>query len=195
VPSKKYWNWRDEGNKNNIKCQSSNDKICPKRKFDLQTIWHSFDIWILTFELSLRWKMFEKLEDVERRYESLYHLLGQPEVINRQDEFQKIAKEYAELGKVVDLYRRLKKLGLEIEESQHLLEHEEDEDMKRLAKEELNRLMDEKEGVEEDLRMALLPKDPNDEKNILLEIRAGTGGEEKGRGGLENVTPSERSKR
>jgi peptide chain release factor 1 len=135
---------------------------------------------ILTFELSSRWKMFEKLEEVERRYESLYQLLGQPEVINRQDEFQKIAKEYAELGKVVDLYRRLKKVGLEIKESQQLLEHEEDEEMKRLAKEELNRLMDEKEGVEEDLRMALLPKDPNDEKNILLEIRAGTGGEEAG---------------
>jgi peptide chain release factor 1 len=124
--------------------------------------------------------MFEKLEDVERRYESLYHLLGQTDVINRQDELQKIAKEYAELGKVVDLYRRFKKLGLEIKESQHLLEHEEDEEMKRLAKEELNRLMDEKKRVEEGLSMALLPKDPNDEKNILLEIRAGTGGEEAG---------------
>ena len=124
--------------------------------------------------------MFEKLEDVERRYETLSHLLSQPEVISKQDEFQKVAKEYAELGKVVDLYRRIKKLDEEIGESQHLLINEEDEEMKRLAKEELSRLTGEKEKMEHDLRMALLPKDPNDEKNILLEIRAGTGGDEAG---------------
>jgi peptide chain release factor 1 len=124
--------------------------------------------------------MFEKLEEVERRYETLSHLLGQPELITKQDEFQRAAKEYAELGKVVDLYRRLKKLEEEIKESEHLLADEEDEEMKRLAKEELNRLTHEKEKVEEELKTALLPKDPKDEKNILLEIRAGTGGEEAG---------------
>jgi len=124
--------------------------------------------------------MFEKLEEVERRYETLSHLLGQPELIMKQDEFQKAAKEYAELGKVVDLYRRLKKLGEEIKGSQHLLDNEEDEEMKRLAKEELNRLTQEKDKVEGDLKMVLLPKDLNDQKNILLEIRAGTGGEEAG---------------
>ena len=124
--------------------------------------------------------MFEKLEEVERRYETLSHLLGQPELITKQDEFQKAAKEYAELGKVVDLYRRLKKLEEEIKGSQHLLDNEEDEEMKRLAKEELNRLTQEKDKVEGDLKMALLPKDLNDQKNILLEIRAGTGGEEAG---------------
>ena len=124
--------------------------------------------------------MFEKLEEVERRYETLSHLLSQPELINKQDEFQKVAKEYAELGKVVDLYRRVKKLDEEIKDSQHLLAHEEDEEMKRLAKEELSRLTGEREKMEEDLRMALLPKDPHDEKNILLEIRAGTGGDEAG---------------
>jgi len=124
--------------------------------------------------------MFEKLEKVERRYETLSHLLGQPELITKQDEFQRAAKEYAELGKVVDLYRRLKKLEEEIKESEHLLADEEDEGMKRLAKEELNRLTHEKEKVEEELKTALLPKDPNDGKNILLEIRAGTGGEEAG---------------
>ncbi len=124
--------------------------------------------------------MFEKLEEVERRYEDLHHLLGQPEVINNQDELQKAAKEYAELGKVVDLYRKLKKLEVGIKESQDLLLYEEEEEMKRLAKEELNRLVEEKGKVEGNLKMALLPKDPNDEKNILLEIRAGTGGEEAG---------------
>ena len=124
--------------------------------------------------------MFEKLEEVEHRYETLSHLLGQPELITKQDEFQKAAKEYAELGKVVDLYRRLKRLEEEIKESQHILDHEEDEEMKGLAKEELNRLTQQREKAEEELKMALLPKDPYDEKNILLEIRAGTGGEEAG---------------
>jgi len=125
-------------------------------------------------------KMFEKLEEVERRYETLYHLLGQPEVLNRQDELQRVAKEYAELGKVVDLYRKLKKLEEEIKANRQLLLGDEDEEMKSLAKEDLNLLLGEKEKLEEDLRMALLPKDPNDDKNILLEIRAGTGGEEAG---------------
>src|SRR4030043_569156 len=124
--------------------------------------------------------MLEKLEEVERRYETLSHLLSQPEVINNQAELQKVAREYSELVKVVDLYRRLKKLEEEIKENRQLLAGDEDEEMKGLAKEELNRLLEEKEKVEENLRMALLPKDPNDEKNILLEIRAGTGGEEAG---------------
>ena len=124
--------------------------------------------------------MFEKLEEVEHRYEILSHLLGQPELITKQEEYQKAAREYAELGKVVDLYRKLRRLEEEIRGSQHLVDHEEDEEMKRLAKEEVNRLTQEKERVEEELKMALLPKDPNDEKNILLEIRAGTGGEEAG---------------
>jgi peptide chain release factor 1 len=124
--------------------------------------------------------MFEKLDEVERRYESLYHLLGQPGGISNQDELQKVAKEYSDLGKVVDLYRKFKKLDGEIKESRHLLDTEEDEEMKRLAKEEVSRLLEEKGRVEEDLRMTLLPKDPNDEKNVLLEIRAGTGGDEAG---------------
>jgi peptide chain release factor 1 len=124
--------------------------------------------------------MFEKLEEVEHRYEALSHLLGQPELITKQEEYQKAAREYAELGKVVDLYRKLRRLEEEIRGSQHLVDHEEEEEMKRLAKEEVNRLTQEKERVEEELKMALLPKDPNDEKNILLEIRAGTGGEEAG---------------
>ncbi|RPJ11357.1 MAG: peptide chain release factor 1 [Deltaproteobacteria bacterium] len=124
--------------------------------------------------------MFEKLEEVERRYETLNHLLSQPEVITKQDELQKVAREYSELGKVVDLYRRLKRLDTEIGESRHLLDTEEDEEMKRLAKEELDRLLADKERVEGNLKVALLPKDPNDEKNIILEIRAGTGGDEAG---------------
>jgi peptide chain release factor 1 len=83
--------------------------------------------------------VFEKLVEVERRYETLSHLLGRPELMTKQDEFQKAAREYAELGRVVDLYRKLRKLEEEIKGSQHLLTDEEDEDMKRLAKEELHR--------------------------------------------------------
>jgi peptide chain release factor 1 len=124
--------------------------------------------------------MFEKLEEVERRYETLNHLLSQPEVISKQDELQKVAREYSELGKVVDLYRKFKKLGVEIEQSQHLLASEEDQEMKGLAKEELDRLLAEKERVEGDLKFALIPRDPNDERNSILEIRAGTGGDEAG---------------
>lgn len=124
--------------------------------------------------------MFEKLEEVEKRYESLSALLIKPEILSKQDELQKVAKEYAELGKVVDLYRRFKKLLYEIEESERFLEQEDDDEIKRLAKEEINRLTEEKSKVEHDLMIALLPKDPNDEKNILLEIRAGTGGDEAG---------------
>ncbi|MGQ9647129.1 MAG: peptide chain release factor 1 [Thermodesulfobacteriota bacterium] len=124
--------------------------------------------------------MFEKFEEIERRYETLSDLLSQPEVISKQEEFQKVAKEYAELGRIVELYRRMKRLDEEIKESHHLLATEEDEEMKRLAKEEVNRLTAEREKTEQDLRVVLLPKDPNDEKNILLEIRAGTGGDEAG---------------
>ncbi|MBM4341029.1 MAG: peptide chain release factor 1 [Deltaproteobacteria bacterium] len=124
--------------------------------------------------------MFEKLEEVERRYETLSHLLSQQEVINNQAELQKVAKEFSELGKVVDLYRKLKKLEEEIQGNRQLLAGDEDEEMKGMVKEDLSRLDSEKEKLVEDLRFALLPKDPNDEKNILLEIRAGTGGDEAG---------------
>lgn len=124
--------------------------------------------------------MFERLEEVEQRYEMLSHLLTQPEVINQPAELQKVAKEYAELGKVVDLYRKLKKLDAEMKDNRQLLDGDEDEEMKEMIKEDLRRLTEEKEKTEKDLRLALLPKDPNDEKNILLEIRAGTGGDEAG---------------
>ncbi len=124
--------------------------------------------------------MFEKLDEVERRYESLTHLLGQPEVISNQDELQKVAREFSELGKIVELYRKLKRLDEEIQGSRDLLAADEDEEIKRLAKEEVHRLYEEKEKVEEDLRLSLLPKDPNDEKSVILEIRAGTGGDEAG---------------
>src|SRR4030042_406545 len=85
-------------------------------------------------------KMFEKLEEVERRYDTLSHLLSQPEVINNQAELQKVAREFSELGKVVDPYRRLKRLEEDIKENRQLLAGDEDEEMKGMIKEDLPRL-------------------------------------------------------
>jgi peptide chain release factor 1 len=123
--------------------------------------------------------MEQMLEEVEQRFAELDRMLGDPEIIKDQERLHKIAKEYADLRKVVDLYRKLKRLDEEIEENRHLLS-EKDEEIKELAREEINYLTQEREKVERELRNSLIPKDPNDEKNILLEIRAGTGGSEAG---------------
>jgi len=123
--------------------------------------------------------MQEVLEGVEQRYAELDRMLGAPEIIKDQKRLQKVAREHAALGKVVDLHRKWKRLGAEIEENTHLLS-EGDEEIKALAEEEIEYLTQERNRVEVALRDALVPKDPSDEKNILLEIRAGTGGDEAG---------------
>jgi peptide chain release factor 1 len=119
------------------------------------------------------------LEEVEQRFAELDRMLGDPEIIRDQKRLHKIAKEHADLRKVVDFYRKLKRLEAEIEENKHLLS-EKDEEIKQLAKEEINSLSQERERVEGEIKNSLIPKDPNDEKNILIEIRAGTGGDEAG---------------
>jgi len=123
--------------------------------------------------------MQQMLEEVEQRFAQLDRMLGDPEIISDQKRLHKIAKEHADLRKIVDLYRKLKRLEAEIEENRHLLS-EEDEELQKLAEEEINYLIQERERVEGELRNFLLPKDPNDERNILIEIRAGTGGDEAG---------------
>ncbi len=123
--------------------------------------------------------MQEMLEEVEQRLDELDRMLGDPEIIKDNKRLHKIAKEHADLRKVMDLHRKLKRLEAEIEENRHLLS-EKDEEIKELAKEEINYLTQERERVERELKTSLAPKDPNDEKNILLEIRAGTGGDEAG---------------
>jgi peptide chain release factor 1 len=123
--------------------------------------------------------MYQMLEKVEQRFAELDRMLGDPEVIKDPKRLQQIAKEHADLGKIVDLYRKAKRLEAEIEENRGLLS-ERDEEIKKLAREEIDYLTQERERVEDKLRNALAPKDPNDGKNILLEIRAGTGGEEAG---------------
>jgi len=116
--------------------------------------------------------MFEKLEELNggTRYSITFSASRGDQQTGRTS---KGGQGVCELRKVVDLYRKFKKLDVEIEESRHLLSSEEDDEMKRLAKEELDRLLVEKEKVEGDLKFVLIPKDPNDEKNIILEIRAG----------------------
>ena len=123
--------------------------------------------------------MQEMLEEVEQRLDELDRMLSDPEIIGDKKRLHKIAKEHADLRKVVDRYRKLERLEAEIEENRHLLS-EKDEEIKNLAKEEISYLTQERERVEGELKASLIPKDPNDEKNILLEIRAGTGGDEAG---------------
>ncbi len=123
--------------------------------------------------------MQQMLEEVEQRFAELDRMLGDPEIIRDQKRLHKIAKEYADLRKIVDFYRKLKRLEAEIEENRHLLS-EKDEEIKKLAREEISYLTQERERVEGEIKNSLIPKDPNDEKNILIEIRAGTGGDEAG---------------
>lgn len=122
-------------------------------------------------------EVLEKLEKVETSHEELEHLMGDPQVVTRKEDYQRYAKEHAELGRVVERFRRYKDLLKRIEEDRILLQ-EEDEELKKMAREEIAVLAEEKEGVERELIVSVLPKDPNDGKNVVLEIRAGTGGEE-----------------
>ncbi|MDY6851037.1 MAG: peptide chain release factor 1 [Thermodesulfobacteriota bacterium] len=121
--------------------------------------------------------MFEDLKDVEERFDRLETELSRPEVIKDQPQYQRTMRRHAELSKVVSAYRRLKKLRSDEEGVQELL-RDSDEEIRDLARTETGELKEQIKTVEHELKLLLLPKDPNDEKNILLEIRAGTGGEE-----------------
>jgi len=122
--------------------------------------------------------MFERLDQIEARYEELTNALASPEVINDSAKYQKTAKAHSELTSVVEKYREFKDLRRGIAESKALLADEKDPDMRAYAQEELVALEARLAQAEEDLKVLLLPKDPNDEKDIILEIRAGTGGDE-----------------
>jgi len=121
--------------------------------------------------------MFQKLDQVEERIREIEQLLADPKILANPKEMQKLARERAEISKLVETYQVYKKVKEEIQESQDLL-LESDEEMRELAKAELQTLKERLAGLEEELKILLLPKDPRDEKNIFLEIRAGTGGEE-----------------
>jgi peptide chain release factor 1 len=121
--------------------------------------------------------MFDKLEAVEKRYQDLDALLADPEIIGKRAEFQKLSKERADIVELVETFREYKKVINDLEANKPLLE-EKDAELKAMAREEQTRLAAEKERLEAKLKLLLLPKDPNDDKNIVLEIRGGTGGEE-----------------
>ena len=123
--------------------------------------------------------MFTKLTGVENRYLELEKMLSDPETVRDRDAFQKYGREHAELGKIVDAFRAYKQVLKELEESMELM-RDSDPEIKNLAKDEMESLNEKKEALEEELKKLLLPKDPNDDKNVLIEIRAGTGGEEAG---------------
>jgi len=122
--------------------------------------------------------MFERLDQIEARYEELTQALASPEVISDSAKYQKTAKAHSEISSVVGKYREYKDLKKGIEESQAVLADETDPEMRAYAQEELSKLEERVAAAEEELKVLLLPKDPNDEKNIILEIRAGTGGDE-----------------
>jgi peptide chain release factor 1 len=121
--------------------------------------------------------MFDKLEEVQARYEDLNAQLADPELTSDPDRYQKLAKEHAHLEELVDAYEEFKEVEAQIEENE-LLKQDDDDEIREMAREELEELRQRHEKLQERIKQLLIPKDPLDEKNILLEIRAGTGGDE-----------------
>ncbi|ADL03069.1 peptide chain release factor 1 [Lacrimispora saccharolytica] len=122
--------------------------------------------------------MFDKLDDILIHYEELMQELNNPSVTEDQNRFRKLMKEQADLADLVETYTQYKKAKQTVEDSLALLEEESDEEMREMAKEELSEAKKQIEALEQELKILLLPKDPNDDKNIILEIRAGAGGDE-----------------
>ncbi len=122
--------------------------------------------------------MFERLQQLESRYDELTRALASPEIVTDSAKYQKTAKAHSELSDIVEKYREYKDLTRGIAESKAVLADEKDPDMRAYAQEELTQLEACVAQVEADLKVLLIPKDPNDEKDIILEIRAGTGGDE-----------------
>ncbi|MGN0415794.1 MAG: peptide chain release factor 1 [Agathobacter sp.] len=122
--------------------------------------------------------MFDKLEDLLHHYEELMNTLSEPDVANDANRFRKLMKEQSDLQPIVDTYKEYKQCKQNIEDSLAILDEESDEEMRELAKEELNDSKAQVGELEQKLKILLLPKDPNDDKNVIVEIRAGAGGEE-----------------
>ncbi|SHH22304.1 peptide chain release factor 1 [Tepidibacter thalassicus] len=122
--------------------------------------------------------MLDKLEVIEEKYKDLSEKIADPEIINKQSEWQKYIKEHAELEPIVEKYREYKKVKEGIGESKQILQESSDDELRELAKMELSELEDKLPVIEEELKRLLVPKDPNDEKNVIVEIRGGAGGDE-----------------
>ena len=122
--------------------------------------------------------MFDKLEDLVKRLDEVMQELSEPDVVNDQNRFRNLMKEQNELAPIVEKYKEYKEAKQTIEDSVEMLEEEHDEEMRELLKEELSEAKKNVEQYEEELKVLLLPKDPNDDKNVIVEIRAGAGGDE-----------------
>ncbi len=122
--------------------------------------------------------MFAQFDNIDEKVLELEGMLSDPAVLANQSEYSKVAREHSRVVKLQELYHEFQRVQQELEESRELLHGEDDEEMKELAKSEIDELTERSKQLESDLRIMLLPKDPNDEKNTLLEIRAGTGGDE-----------------
>lgn len=122
--------------------------------------------------------MFDKLEDLVAKYEELLNELNNPEIVNDQARYKKVMKEQNDLAPIVEAYREYKQAKKDVEDSLAILDSESDEEMRELAKEEMNDAKERIEKLEQQLKILLLPKDPNDDKDIVMEIRAGAGGDE-----------------
>ena len=122
--------------------------------------------------------MFDKLEDMLVRYEEIMNELNEPDVTNNQARFRKLMKDQSDLTPLVEAYTEYKKCKETVSDSLEMLEMESDEEMRELLKEELNDAKKRIEELENELKILLLPKDPNDDKNVIVEIRAGAGGDE-----------------
>ena len=122
--------------------------------------------------------MFDKLEDLLRKFEEIMNELSEPTVADNQERFRALMKEQSDLTPIVNAYKEYKKCNQDIEDSLAMLESESDEDMREMLKEELSSAKKRVEELERELKILLLPKDPNDEKNVIVEIRAGAGGDE-----------------
>ena len=122
--------------------------------------------------------MFDRLEDLLIRYEEVMGELQEPDVANDTERFRKLMKEQSDLAPIVEAFKEYKQCRQNVEDSLVMLEEESDEEMRELAKEELNEAKARIEELERELKILLLPKDPNDDKNVIVEIRAGAGGDE-----------------
>ena len=121
--------------------------------------------------------MFDKLEEVEDRFREVEGLLSDPTVMGRQDRFRELTREHAELSALMEVYRAYKRVCEDLEGNRELLQ-DADAELRDLARQELPGLEERREALAQQLKVLLLPKDPNDERNVILEVRAGTGGEE-----------------
>jgi peptide chain release factor 1 len=122
--------------------------------------------------------MLEKLQSLEDKYQELTEMLSLPEVISDQARFQKYAKAHADLTEIVTAYREYKSVLQQLADTREMLEQDQDEEFRVMLTEELASLQEKQESLEHQLKVLLLPKDPDDDKSVIMEIRAGTGGEE-----------------